>query len=270
VLHNGDSVEITTSKNSWPNTSWLSYAVTAKARTSIRNFLKQQTEEDALKLGKRLLAGATKQRLFGRRRINKEVQNKLLEELQLETWSDLLIDVGLGNRLPDIVARQIAQLSNVENTGGKIIGQEALVIQGSEGLLITYSKCCFPVPGDAILGTFTSGHGLVVHTSDCPNITELIKQPERCLMVDWDDKLDQKFSVKLQVKMKHMPGAFAEVATVIAENESNINHVDSNEGLDGFRVINFVIDVKNRIHLAHIMKAIKVKPSVIKVNRKKG
>ncbi|NND00702.1 MAG: bifunctional (p)ppGpp synthetase/guanosine-3',5'-bis(diphosphate) 3'-pyrophosphohydrolase [Gammaproteobacteria bacterium] len=270
VLSNGDIVEIITSKRSWPNTTWLNYAVTAKARTSIRNYLKQQTEEDALKLGKRLLAGATKQRLFGRRRIYKKLQDKLLAELQMESWSALLIDIGFGNRLPDVVARQIARLSDLSDIDGKVIGQEALVIRGSEGLLVTYSKCCFPVPGDSIVGTFTVGHGLVVHTSDCPNITELRKQPEKCLMVDWDATLDLDFSVKLQVKLKHTVGAFSQVAKAIAENESNIKRVDSHEGPDGLGLIDFVIDVKNRVHLAQIIKSIKHQSSVAKVSRRKG
>ena len=270
VLNNGDSVEVTTSKSSWPNTSWLSYAVTARARTSIRNFLKAQTREDALKLGKRLLAGATKQRLFGRRRITKDVQTKLLEELNLPDWSELLIDVGFGHRLPDMVARQIAQLSDSKNPDGKQIGQEALVIRGSEGLLVTYSKCCFPIPGDSVLGTFTAGHGLVVHVSDCPNITELRKQPERCLMVEWDEMLDQNFSVKLQVKVRHEAGAFAEVASAIAENDSNINHVDLHDGSETLKLMDFIIDVKDRVHLARIMKKIKRLTAVAKVIRKKG
>jgi guanosine-3',5'-bis(diphosphate) 3'-pyrophosphohydrolase len=269
-LNNGDRVEITTSKSSWPNTSWLSYAVTARARTSIRNFLKAQTREDALKLGKRLLAGATKQRLFGRRRISKDIQTKLLEKLNLPDWSELLIDVGFGHRLPDMVARQIAQLSDTENPDGKQLGQEALVIRGSEGLLVTYSKCCFPIPGDAVLGTFTAGHGLVVHTSDCPNISELRKQPDRCLLVDWDEMLDQKFSVRLQVRVRHEAGAFAHVASAIAENDSNIYHVDLHDGSGSLRLMDFIIDVKDRVHLARIMKQIKRLPTVAKVIRKKG
>lgn len=269
-LNNGDSVEITTSKSSWPNTSWLSYAVTARARTSIRNFLKAQTREDALKLGKRLLAGATKQRLFGRRRISKDIQTKLLEKLNLPDWTELLIDVGFGHRLPDMVARQIAQLSDTENPDGKQLGQEALVIRGSEGLLVTYSKCCFPIPGDAVLGTFTAGHGLVVHTSDCPNISELRKLPDRCLLVDWDEMLDQKFSVKLQVRVRHEAGAFAHVASAIAENDSNIYHVDLQDGSGSLRLMDFIIDVKDRVHLARIMKQIKRLPTVTKVIRKKG
>jgi len=269
LLNNGDSVEIITSKRSWPNTAWLSYAVTAKARTHIRNYLKQQTEEDALKLGKRLLAGATKQRLFGRRKVPAKVQEKLLKELGLDTWSDLLVDVGLGRRLPDMVARQIAQLSD-DDQEGKVLGQEALVIRGSEGLLVTYSKCCCPIPGDSIVGTFTAGHGLVVHTTDCPNITELKKQPENCLMVDWDENLDQNFHAKLQVKLHHVTGAFAGVAMAIAENGSNINHVDLHDGSDEVRQMDFVVDVKDRTQLAKIIKAIYRAPHVNKVTRQKG
>lgn len=269
ILHNGDSVEIITSPKSWPNTAWLNYAVTAKARTHIRNYLKQQTEEDALKLGKRLLAGATKQRLFGRRKIPTKVRNTLLKELGLESWSDLLVDVGLGKRLPDVVARQIAQLTDTGGEG-KIIGQEALIIRGAEGLLVTYSRCCCPIPGDLIIGTFTAGHGLAVHTTDCPNVTELRKQPEKCLMVDWDEDIDSHFSAKLHVKLRHSSGAFAGVATAIAENGSNINQVDLHEGPDNLRQIDFVIEVKNRKHLARIIKAIHRTPMVVKVHRQKG
>ena len=269
VLSNGDSVEIITSKSSWPTTAWLNYAVTAKARTQIQNYLKHQTSEDALKLGKRLLAGATKQRLFARRKIPVKVQEKLLNELGLETWTDLLIDVGFGRRLPDMVARQIAQLAD----GGEhdqAITQEPLIIRGSEGLLVTYSKCCYPVPGDSIMGTFTIGHGLAVHTTDCPNITDLQRNPEKCLMVDWDADLQQEFHARLQVKLNHVTGAFADVATAIAENDSNIIHVDLHEGADNLRQMDFVVDVNNRTHLAQIIKAIYRTPHVTKVIRHKG
>lgn len=269
VLHNGDSVEIITSKASWPTTSWLNYAVTAKARTQIRNYLKNQTLDDALKLGKRLLAGATKQRMLGRRKVPAKVRDKLLKQLELETWSDLLVEVGLGNRLPDLVARQIAQLSD-EGNQGFTPEQEPLIIRGSEGLLVTYSKCCCPIPGDSIMGTFTVGHGLAVHTTDCPNISELQRHPEKCLMVDWDEDLEQTFNVRLQVKLNHVSGAFADVAKAIAKEESNINYVDLHEGADNVRMMDFVVDVHDRVHLAGIIKAIYRTPHVRKVIRQKG
>lgn len=269
VLHNGDSVEIITSKRSRPTAVWLNYAVTARARTNIRNYLKQQTREDALKLGKRLLAGATKQRLFGRR-ISKSVQTSLMEQLGVKEWPDLLVEIGLGFRLPDIVARQIAQLSEVSEGDNKAVRQDALVIKGSEGLLVTYSKCCCPIPGDTILGTFTAGHGLVVHTTDCPNISELRKQPEKCLLVDWDEKLNKNFSARLQVRLKHEAGAFAQAASAIAENGSNITHVDLHDGPDNIRHIDFTVDVKNRVQLAAIFKAIRKQSAVTRVTRQKG
>lgn len=269
TLHNGDSVEIITSKSSWPTTAWLNYAVTAKARTHIRNYLKQQTEEDALRLGKRLLAGATKQRLFGRRKIPAKVQEALLENFGLQNWSELLVDIGLGRRLPDLVARQIAMLTD-DTIEGRVLGQEALIIRGSEGLLVTYSKCCTPVPGDSIIGSFTAGHGLAVHTYDCPNVADLHKQPENFLLVDWDEEIDQDFSTKLRVKLNQITGAFVEVATAIAENGSNINHVDVLEGSDEVRQMDFVVDVKDRVHLAKVIKAIYRAPTVSKVTRHKG
>ena len=269
VLHNGDRVEIIRSANSWPTTTWLNYTVTAKARTQIRNYLKQQTQEDALKLGKRLLAGATKQRLFGRRKIPAKVQSQLLKELGLENWSELLVDIGLGKRLPDMVARQIALLRG-SDVDGKPVPQEPLVIKGAEGLLVTYSKCCCPIPGDSIVGYFTTGHGLAVHTSDCPNFLELSKHPENCLLVDWDDELEQSFKVKLSVRIKNITGAFAQVAVVIAENGSNLNHVDLHEGSDAEKQIDFLIDVTDRVHFARIIKAIYRLPLVERVHRLKG
>ncbi len=269
VLNNGDSVEIITSKTAWPTTAWLNYTVTAKARTQIRNYLKQQTQEDALKLGKRLLAGATKQRLFGRRKIPAAVQSRLLKEFGLQNWSELLIDIGLGKRLPDLVARQVALLRD-DNEEGEGLQAEALVIKGSEGLLVNYSKCCCPIPGDSIVGTFTAGHGLSVHTSDCPNFAELSKQPENCLLVDWDEDLNREFSVKLTVRLENITGAFAEVASAIAENDSNINHVDLHESSDNVKQIDFLVEVTDRIHLAKILKAVRRLSSVEKVSRQKG
>jgi len=269
VLHNGDRVEVITSDNSWPTTTWLNYTVTAKARTQIRNYLKQQTKEDALKLGKRLLAGATKQRLFGRRKIPAKVQSQLLKELGLNNWSELLVDIGLGKRLPDMVARQVAILREGE-VSGETVSQEPLVIRGSEGLLVTYSKCCCPIPGDSIVGNFSAGHGLAIHTSDCPNFIELSKHPENCLLVDWDDELGKSFHVKIGVRLKNLTGAFAQVAVVIAENGSNLNHVDVREGSDTTKQIDFLIDVSDRVHLARIIKAIYRLPEVERVQRNIG
>ena len=215
------------------------------------------------------MAGATKQRLFGRRKIPAKVRETLLEQLHLQSWSELLIDIGLGKRIPDLVARQIAQLTG-ERPEGKAAGDEALVIRGSEGIMVTYSKCCSPVPGDSIVGILTTGHGLAIHVLGCPNLSELRKHPENMLLVDWHENIDQNFHARLHVKLHHISGAFAEVAMAIAENGSNINHVELHDGSDTVRQIDFVVDVKDRVHLSRVIKAIYRKPSVSKVMRQKG
>ena len=102
-----------------------------------------------------------------------------------------------------------------------------------------------------------------MHTSDCPNIAELRKQPDRCLMVDWDEDIDKEFNAKLQVRVEHVSGAFAQVATAIAENGSNINNVDIHDGAGEIYQIDFNIDVGNRVQLATIIKAIRKQPTLI-------
>lgn len=270
VLKNGDLVEILTSKRSKPTTAWLSYAVTTRAQVAIRNYLKRQTHDDAMRLGKRLLAGAIKQRFFISKRVPKSVQEQLLQKLELDNWNELLTQIGLGERLPEIVARQVAQIADGTNTNSEANAEEALVIRGSEGLPVTYSRCCYPIPGDVVTGVFTSGHGLAVHTADCPNIVEFRKSPEKCMTVEWGENLNKDFVARLQVRMNNVKGAFARSATAIAESGSNINHVNIGEALETSQTIIFLIEVKNRIQLAQVIKAIRRVKDVTKVIRQKG
>lgn len=270
VLNNGDLVEILTSKRSKPTTAWLSYAVTARAQVAIRNYLKRQTHDDAMRLGKRLLASAMKQRFFVRKRVSKPVQEQLLQKLKLDDWNELLTQIGLGERLPEVVARQVAQITETPSADSAQQSEEALVIRGSEGLPVTYSRCCYPIPGDVVTGVFTSGHGLAVHTADCPNIVEFRKSPEKCLTVEWGESLNKDFVARLQVRMNNVKGAFAKAATAIAENGSNINHVNIGEAVETSQTINFLIEVKNRVHLAQVIKAIRRVKDVTKVIRLKG
>ena len=265
-LKNGDKIEIITSKHSWPTATWLNYAITAKARTRIRNYLKRLTKEDAIKLGKRLLAGATKQRLLARRKIPQVVQDKLLHETGLQNWSDLLAEIGFGERLPSVVARQIALLS--DNTKPDLDTQEELVIHGAEGLLVTYSKCCYPIAGDAILGSLTAGHGLVIHRCDCSNIAH--KQPEKKLMVKWGENLQQEFSAGVIIQLYDEPGAIAQVVTAIAANDSNITAIESQQTSDNTTLAELVLKVKDRTHLAHIIATIRNQPKVVRVRRRKA
>jgi len=274
VLHNGDHVEIITSDSVRPTASWLNYTVTSKARASIRHFLKKQKSQDAINLGKRLLDRAIKTRRFGRKRLTDEQKRMLLDSLGVANWEDLLADIGFGRRLPSMVAKQLLPPPTRGNgksataNDGEV--NEPLAIHGAEGMLITYARCCHPIPGDAIVGFFTAGRGVVIHTADCPNTSEYRKQPDKWLHVDWAEDVAGVFSVILRVDADNKRGVLAGVASVIAELGSNINNVNVEEKDARFSWMRFNIEVKDRKHLAQIMRRIRQLTSVSRVTRLKG
>lgn len=272
VLNNGDHVEILTARKAHPTAAWLNYTVTSKARASIRAYLKKQRRKEAINLGKRLLQQAIKERRFNRRRISDTQKNKLLQELKIVGWDDLLADIGLGKRLAAIVAKQLTPPKSSNGNDGDPESQESepLAIDNAEGMLISYARCCCPIPNDSIVGFFTSGKGVVIHTADCPNISEMRKQPDRWLHVQWSDRVKGEFAVNLRVEVKNQRGVLANVATQIAEQESNINNVHVEEKDGRMSTLKFNIAVKDRLQLANIMRGIHSLPKVVKVVRSKG
>ncbi len=274
VLSNGDHVEILTAKNAHPNAAWLNYTVTSKARASIRSYLKQQRRKEAVNLGKRLLNQAIKDRRFTRKRVTSAEKARLLEELNLSSWEDLLADIGLGKRLAAIVAKQLrppkpGDAQDEEDTDLRN-APEPLAIHGAEGMLISYARCCSPIPNDPIVGFFTSGKGVVIHTANCPNIVEMRKQPDRWLHVQWSEKVKGEFAVNLRIEVKNQRGVLGDVATQIAEQDSNINNVHVEERDGRTSTLRFNISVKDRLQLANIMRGIHNMPKVMKVVRSKG
>ncbi len=278
ALRNGDHVEIITSKSARPTASWLNYTVTSKARASIRHFLKKQNRYEAVDLGKRLLDRAIKTRRFGRKRLTDQQKRNLLDSLGVDNWDDLLADIGLGKRLPNMVAKQLLpppkRKSGKDDTGDRAQSpyepDEPLAIHGAEGMLITYAKCCTPIPGDPIVGFFTTGRGVVVHTADCPNTSDYRKHPDKWLHVDWADELQAVFNVTIRVDAENKRGVLAGVASVIAELDSNINNVGVEDRDGRVSWMRFSIEVKNRVHLAQILRQVRQVSGVIKVTRVKG
>lgn len=271
VLSNGDRVEILTARKAHPNAAWLNYTVTSKARASIRAYLKKQRRKEAVNLGKRLLNRAIKERSSSRKRVTEAEKTKLLGELNLESWDDLLTDVGLGKRLATMVAKQLRPPKGDEDESkNESQGAEPLAIDGAEGMLISYARCCSPIPHDPIVGFFTSGKGVVIHTADCPNIAEKRKQPDRWLHVQWTETVKGEFAVNLRIEVKNQRGVLADVATQIAEQDSNINNVHVEEKDGRTSTLKFNISVKNRLQLANIMRGIHQLPKVMKVVRAKG
>lgn len=259
-LVNGQSVEIITSHGARPNPGWLNFVVTAKARSRIRHYLKNLKEEDAALLGLRLLNRELD--LFGYRydQIKDASFKTILDEYQLQDKKALLIDVGLGNRIAPLIVRWLIDMENnslefiTDNQGGK---RHPLYIKGTEGMVVNFPKCCYPIPGDPIIGFSSSGRGLVVHSQSCRNIADYRNHPEKWIDVQWESDIDRDFLAIIRMHTINQRGVLATVAAAISEQGANIVSVDIKDEGDRNTLLVFEIDVKNRQHLAQVMRRVK-------------
>ncbi|MDX1810388.1 MAG: bifunctional GTP diphosphokinase/guanosine-3',5'-bis pyrophosphate 3'-pyrophosphohydrolase [Gammaproteobacteria bacterium] len=295
-LQTGQSVEIITAPGAKPNPAWLNFVVTGKARTHIRHYLKNLQSEEAISLGKRLLERNLSSHSLSLDKIPRSQQIKFAKSMSFNSMDELLQDIGLGNRLPLIVAKQLAAQIEKEpvkpqerNHGHRPFGfkrifsryapgwlkqektqDRPLAIKGTEGVVVNYAKCCRPIPGDSIVGAFTAGKGIVIHNANCSNVRELKKHPENMLELQWEDRVEGEFPVEIKVVVTDQKGVLATVASVISDMEANIENVTLNEKDTRFTSINFIITVKNRIHLANIMRQVRSLDQVKKIIRSKG
>lgn len=268
-LRNGDHVEILTSDWSRPNPTWLDHVLTGKARANIRSFLKNQQHHEAVAFGERLLDRALQSAGADMESLREEQKQILLDVLKLDSWDNLLSEIGLGNRQAPIVARQLLPEGGDESRESKD-GASAVAITGTEGVVVNFARCCRPIPGDPVLGFLTAGRGIVVHTQDCPNVAEYRKQPERWIDVNWDPDPEGVYPVNLRIDSTNQRGVLANVAATISQHEANIDTVSFDERDGNFTVMNFTIEVRNRTHLAQIMRSIRRKEAIVRVNRIKG
>lgn len=263
-LQSGQTIEIITAASARPNPDWLEFVVTSKARTGVRHFLKNLEYEDSVLLGHRMLDRALDSLGTYLDTIPQQRIDALLAEYKLERLEQLLADIAMGNRMAMIVAGKLLPTNNQEQTKRT---PEALTIKGTEGRVVTFSKCCHPIPGDDIMGFLSAGRGIVVHTLSCHNLPELKKSPERCLAVGWDREVEGGFLVPLRVRVHNKPGVLATVAAIIAESDSNIELVEYIERDPEYATMRFALIVRDRVHLARIMRRVRRDPTVLKVQR---
>ena len=264
-LYNGQTIEIISSESSRPHPSWLDFVITAKARTNIRHFLKSLQKTEAISLGQRLLQQSVSQ-LKGRdTAIPKARFKKVLDQYHMAEQQDLLAEIGLGNRNPSLVAKAMYDIEG-DSTEFDDSGNP-LAIKGTEGMVVSFAKCCRPVPGDAIAGFISSGKGIVIHQRGCPNITERSKV-DRQLSVQWSEHVEGEYLAYMRVQVANQRGVLANLATTIANTSSNIEHVNVTEKDGRISTIEFVVTVKDRIHLARIMKRLRRLPVVNRIWRK--
>jgi len=260
LLSSGQTVEIITAPGARPDPAWLNFAVTAKARSNIRHYLKNLKRNEAISLGKRLLARELKLLSVSYDDIEPEKLKKVLAEYHLEDEETLLQEVGLGNKIARLIARHLieapAQDENRKKAGRK--NSYPLILKGTEGMVVNFPKCCLPIPGDNILGFVTAGRGIAVHLQSCPNIAEYRNHPEKWINMEWEPDIQGRFQTHINIDVTNQRGVLAKLASTIAEEDANIVHIEMKDRDDRYSSLKFIIEVKDRTHLARIMRKVRI------------
>ena len=268
-LKNGDRVEVITAPHAAPNPAWLGYVKSARARFRIRHFLKTQQNEESVALGERLLAHALHEMGIASTKILPEAWDRFKKESGVRSKRAVLSDIGLGKRLPAIVARRLAEgldVSTSSLTTKPPRGRQAIMIRGTEGIAVQLGKCCRPIPGDPIVGLIRKEQGLVVHTHDCPVLAKLRSERGNWVDVAWDVTPDHQFDVTIRVIVKNARGLLARLAKEIAESNANIIDVSVEDDRDS-TMLYFTVQVTDRVHLARILRALRRVPEVLRLAR---
>ena len=268
-LKNGQTVEIITANSARPNAAWLNFVKTAKARHRIRNYLKSQREDEAVRLGRRLLEKSMRELKIPLSKLKDEAGAAVLKIYALAQLEQLYLSIGLGQRLAPLVARHFQPGVTIAAAQGSADGEVLpLEVEGTEGLVVDYGKCCRPVPGDDIRGHVSAGRGIVIHRVEC-NVAQPRKgTADEWIPLIWADNVQGDFLAELQVKGENRRGVLASIAAEISSADSSIENVQMAEKVDTRASdMRFLITVKNRVHLARIMRRLRGLAVVAKVMR---
>ncbi|WP_231759023.1 bifunctional GTP diphosphokinase/guanosine-3',5'-bis pyrophosphate 3'-pyrophosphohydrolase [Microbulbifer elongatus] len=264
-LESGQKVEILTSKNVQPNPNWLNFVVTAKARSAIRHYLKHQRHHDSIELGRRLLEKALTKFHLKVSDLDEQQIKRGVKEAKCETFDNLLEEIGLGNRAAFSAAKLLIPPGTTETEASSI--SSPLTIEAQEGMLISFARCCRPIPGDTIMGHISSGKGVVIHRDTCRNTAELREHPENIMAVAWSPDVKGEFLGDVRVEVESERGIIARLATRITEEGASIEQIHVDEKDAQHSVIALTLEVANRVHLAQVMKRLRNLPAVIKIAR---
>jgi guanosine-3',5'-bis(diphosphate) 3'-pyrophosphohydrolase len=268
-LISGQQIEIITAPGARPNPAWLNFVVTGKARSNIKHFLKKQQRDESIELGKRLIEKSLN--VFGLKlsQIPEEHLQTFVASSKLDSMNHLFEEVGMGNRTSVLVAKQLARLENAMDVTPHEHHHHPLAIKGTEGVVVTYAKCCRPIPGDHICGYIVPGHGIMVHIEDCTTLENYRQQSDKLIPLRWEDKVHGDFSVDLCIDILNQRGSLAGLALNIAESESNIESINAEEFDGRYFTVNITITTRGRIHLARILRKLRRAKNVIRVVRQK-
>ena len=269
-LKSGETVEILLGSSAQPNPAWLNYVVTAKARTNIHNFLKNQTRDDSIQLGRRLLEKSLLGVASNLEGLKEGLLAAYLARHDYSSLDDLLADIGRANRLPGLTAQQLT--GKIADSPAAEEGPEAppLAIRGTEGFVVNFAKCCHPIPGDPISGYLSAEKGVVVHRESCKNLTDLRSHVDRLVALRWHDEVKGDYTSELRIESENKRGQIAVIAAQLNSIGINIEKISSSSKDYQFTHLDLELHVKSRVHLAQIMRRLRTINSVHKVARVKN
>lgn len=268
-LENGMTIEVLTAAWARPNPLWLNYVTTAKARSCIRAYLKNFKQQEAINLGRRLLEKELHSIHITLDQIDNSRMLQVLQTLKKHSMNELLEDIGLGNKMPFLVAKTIAQTDDDApvNDATPPKRSQPLVIKGTEGIVVSLAKCCRPIPGDSIIGFFNPGKGIVVHHHECRNSNEVRKKQTSWLDVEWSAEAVGEFPAEIRIELLNQRGSLATIASTISSLDSNIENINVVSQDNRVSVDLLTLAVRDRVHLASIIRKLKKLSIVLKITR---
>ncbi len=271
ALISGQQVEIITAPGARPNPAWLNFVVTGKARSNIKHFLKKQQRDESIELGSRLIEKALHNLNLNLHLIPIEKIESVVKSSGLDSINHLFEEIGLGNRIALLVAKQLAKEMDTTSKPSQPEPhhKHSLAIKGTEGIVVSYAKCCRPIPGDPISGYIEKGHGLIVHFEQCPSLEAYRQHPDKFVSLRWEEKIEGDFAVDLRVEILNQRGSLAGLALSISDLDSNIENINAEEFDGRYFAVSLTITVRNRLHLARVLRKIRNTKNVIRVIRLK-
>lgn len=264
-LESGQVIEILRASRAQPHPGWLAFVATAKARSAIRHSLKSRRHEESISLGRRLLNRTLTDLEMTVDDIAEERMDKFLSEGHYESFDEVLQQIGLGDRVPYAVAKLLLDDEQADQLNESI--HSPIVIDSSEGQVVNYGGCCHPIPGDVIMGHLSSGRGLVVHREECPNISDIRDNPEVCMPISWSPHVTGEFQVELWIEVEMFRGVVAQLAARISSDNAGIDNISIEERGAAISVLKLMLRVSDRVHLANLMRRIRLEPYVKTLRR---
>ncbi len=258
-------MEVIIDANAHPDPAWLNFVISSKARTSIRSYFKDKKQSEMINFGERLLKAALGHLSIALEALPQETLKRFLTSADLNTLPSLYESIGRGERNSLLVARQIAQTLD-EKYKHTASPHQALAIKSTEGVLIKFAKCCWPIPGDPIMGVLLPDEGMMIHNEACRKITSL-RYKENLIRLEWEKDLHRDYEARLDVELENQRGILAEFSTAVASTGADIVRIHSDNIDNRYACITFIIAVHDRAHLAKIMRNLRKVKSVLKITR---